>query len=172
MDLSGHVLWILSVPWLFGAGVSVIASAILGIGEHKRVVPAALAEGLGNLALSIALVKPMGVIGVAWGTAIPNLAASTLFWPWYTRRTLGIPIRDYARSVLLVPAAATLPFSICNYFVDRLWLAHSLSFFFLQVAIILPVAGLSIWYFGLTVEERASFAQRLALGLGPSRPRN
>ena len=73
MDLSGHVLWILSVPWLFGAGVSVIASAILGIGKHKPVVPAALAGGLGNLVLSIALVKPMGVVGVAWGTAIPTI---------------------------------------------------------------------------------------------------
>jgi O-antigen/teichoic acid export membrane protein len=168
VDLSGHVLWILSVPWLFGAGVSVIASAILGIGKHKPVVPAALAEGLANLALSIALVRPMGVVGVAWGTAIPNLATSILFWPWYTRRTLGIPIRDYVRSVLLVPAAATLPFSICTYFVDRLWPAHSLSFFFFQVAMILPVGGLSMWYVGLTVDERTSFFQHLAPRLGPS----
>src|SRR5262249_30486979 len=80
-ELSGHVLWILSIPWLFGAGTSVVASAILGIGRHKPVVPSALAEGLSNLALSIILVKSMGIIGVAWGTAIPNLAISLFFWP-------------------------------------------------------------------------------------------
>jgi O-antigen/teichoic acid export membrane protein len=168
VDLSGHVLWILSIPWLFGAGVSVIASAVLGVNKHKPVVPAALAEALGNLALSIALVKPMGIVGVAWGTAIPNLAANTLFWPWYSRKALGIPIRAYARAVFLVPFVTTLPFCICTYFVDRFWAAHSLAFFFLQVATVLPVAALSIWLVGLTSDERASFVQRFAPASIPS----
>jgi O-antigen/teichoic acid export membrane protein len=162
-ELSGHVLWILSVPWLFGAGASVVASAMLGISQHKRVVPFGLAEGLSNLVLSIALVKPMGVIGVAWGTALPNMAISLFFWPWYTRRTLGIPIRDYVRSLWLAPAAAILPFCVCTYLVNRFWPAHSLLLFFLQVATILPVAFVSIWFFGLTADERISIGQRLAL---------
>jgi O-antigen/teichoic acid export membrane protein len=165
-DLSGHVLWILSIPWLFGAGTSVIASVMLGISRHKRVVPAALAEGLGNLALSIALVKSMGIIGVAWGTAIPNLATSIFFWPWYTRRILGIPIRDYVRSLWLLPTAAILPFCVCTYYVDRFWPVHTLLFFFFQVAATLPVALASIWFFGLTSDERNSVGQRLTFASG------
>jgi O-antigen/teichoic acid export membrane protein len=164
-DLSGHVLWILSIPWLFGAGTSVVASVMLGISKHKRVVPAAVAEGLGNLILSVVLVKSMGIIGVAWGTAIPNLATSVFFWPWYTRRTLGIPIREYVRSLWLVPAAAILPFCVGTYFVNRSWPAHSLLFFFLQVAATLPVALVGIWYLGLTRDERFSFGQRLVIAL-------
>ncbi len=172
VDLAGRVLWILSVPWLFGAGVSVIASAVLGVNKHKPVVPAAVAEALGNLALSIALIKPMGIVGVAWGTAIPNLAANMLFWPWYARRALGIPMRSYASALLLRPFAASVPFCICTYVVNRLWAVHSLSFFFLQVATVLPVGGLSIWFFGLTKEERASVVQRFApeAGASGSRP--
>jgi len=162
-ELSGHVLWILSVPWLFGTGVSVVASAMLGISQHKRVVPFGLAEGLSNLVLSIALVKSMGVVGVAWGTALPNMAISLFFWPWYTRRTLGIPIRDFARSLWLVPAAAMLPFCVCTYFVNRFWPARSLFFFFLQIATILPVALVSIWFLGLSADERISLGQRLSL---------
>jgi O-antigen/teichoic acid export membrane protein len=156
-DLSGHVLWILSIPWLFGVGTSVIASVMLGISKHKRVVPAGVAEGLGNLALSIALVKSMGIIGVAWGTAIPNLAVSIFFWPWYSRRTLGIPIRDYMRSLWLLPAATILPFGICTYLVDRFWPVRTLLLFFVQVAAILPVAFVCIWFLGLTADERSSF---------------
>jgi peptidoglycan biosynthesis protein MviN/MurJ (putative lipid II flippase) len=116
-----------------------------------------VAEGLGNLALSIALVKSMGIIGVAWGTAIPNLAVSIFFWPWYSRRTLGIPIRDYMRSLWLLPAATILPFGICTYLVDRFWPVRTLLLFFVQVAAILPVAFVCIWFLGLTADERSSF---------------
>lgn len=161
-ELSGHVLWILSFPWLFGTGASVVASAMLGIGQHKRVVPFALAEGLGNLVLSIALVKPMGILGVAWGTAIPNLAISLFFWPWYIRRTIGIPLREYAYSLWVRPAMAMLPFVICTLAVNRWWQASNLLFFFGQVAAIFPSALLGIWFFGLQPEERRNFAGLLS----------
>lgn len=157
--LSGHVLWILSVPWLFGAGASVVASAMLGISQHKRVVPFALAEGLGNLLLSIALVKPMGILGVAWGTAIPNLAISIFFWPWYIRRTLGIALRDYAYSLWLRPAIAMSPFAVCTFAVNRWWHTPNLLFFFAQVAVTLPSALLGVWCLGLPSEERHAYLQ-------------
>lgn len=164
VDLSGHVLWILSVPWLFGAGTSVIASTMLGISKHKRVVPFAIAEGLGNLFLSIALVRPLGIIGVAWGTAIPNLGVSILFWPWYTRKTLQISIGEYARAIWLLPATACVPFAVCTYLADKFWPAHNLLSFFAQVVCVLPSALIMIWILGLTREERQSFSRRFGLG--------
>jgi O-antigen/teichoic acid export membrane protein len=161
-ELSGHVLWILSVPWLFGAGASVVASGMLGISQHKRVVPFALAEGVGNLVLSIALVKRMGILGVAWGTAIPNLAISIFFWPWYIRRTLGVPLRDYAYSLWLRPAIAMLPFALCTIAVNRWWHTRTLLFFFAQVVAVFPSALLGVWYLGLPSEERDTYSQFLA----------
>jgi O-antigen/teichoic acid export membrane protein len=161
-QLSGHVLWILSVPWLFGTGTSVVASGVLGIGQHKRVVPFALGEGLSNLALSILLVKRMGILGVAWGTAIPNLATSILFWPWYIRRTIGIRLRDYAYYLWLRPAIAMLPFAICSVAMNR-WLHPSnLLLFFAQVAAALPTALLGVWIFGLSADERRQYTQALS----------
>ncbi|MGC1606029.1 MAG: oligosaccharide flippase family protein [Candidatus Acidiferrum sp.] len=168
-QLSGHVLWILSVPWLFGTGASVVASGMLGISQHKRVVPFALAEGLGNLLLSIALVKSMGILGVAWGTAIPNLAISIFFWPWYIRRTIGIPLREYAYSLWLRPAIALLPFTLFTLAVNRWWHAPNLLFFFAQVAAIFPSALLGIWYLGLPQEERATYTQYLTRFLRSAR---
>jgi O-antigen/teichoic acid export membrane protein len=168
-ELSGHVLWILSVPWFVGTGTSVVASAMLGISQHKRVVPFALAEGLGNLLLSIALVKSMGILGVAWGTALPNLAIGILFWPWYIRRTLGIPLRDYAFSLWLRPAIAMLPFTFFTLAVNRWWHASNLLFFFAQVAAIYPSALVGVWYLGLSSEERHIYAQFLSRVLRPGR---
>jgi O-antigen/teichoic acid export membrane protein len=161
-ELSGHVLRILSVPWLFGAGTSVVASAMLGISQHKRVVPFALAEGLGNLALSIALVKPMGILGVAWGTAIPNLAISLFFWPLYARRTVGTGLRDYVYSLWLRPAIAMLPFAVCTYAANQWWHPSNLLLFFVQVAVMLPVAFLGVWYLGLPLDERKNCSVVLA----------
>jgi O-antigen/teichoic acid export membrane protein len=158
IELSGHVLWILSVPWLFGAGASVVASGMLGIGQHKRVVPFGLAEGLSNLALSIALVKPWGILGVAWGTAIPNMVISLFFWPLYIRRTIGIRLSDYAYSLWLRPAFALTPFAVCTYAANRWWQAPNLLFFFGQVAAVLPTALLGIWYLGLSADERAYYS--------------
>jgi O-antigen/teichoic acid export membrane protein len=158
-DLSGHVLKILCLPWFLGASVPVITSVMLGISKHKPIVPVALAEGLGNLVLSIILIRAIGVLGVAWGTAIPNVAVSLFFWPWYVRQTLGIPIRRYMISLWLVPAIAVVPFGICTYFLHRFWPAPTLSFFFLQTAMILPVAFVGIWYFGLRGDERDVYVQ-------------
>jgi O-antigen/teichoic acid export membrane protein len=159
-DLSGNVLKILCLPWFLGASVAVITSVMLGISKHKPIVPVALAEGLGNLVLSVILIRAIGVLGVAWGTAIPNLAVTLFFWPWYVRRTLGVPIRRYVISLWLVPIIAVVPFGICTYFLDRFWPAPRLSFFFLQTAVVLPVAFIGIWYFGLRGHERDVYVQQ------------
>lgn len=160
-DLSGHVLWILSVPWFFGAGAAVLSSVMLGISKHKPVVPVAIAEGLCNLALSIILVKRMGVVGVAWGTAIPNMAVSIFFWTWYARRTLGVPIREYSRAVWLIPVISLVPFAICTYLVGKYMPASNLLVFFFQVAAVLPAALLGVWYLGLTRQERETYTPYL-----------
>lgn len=161
-DLSGHVLWILSFPWFLGAGAAVLCSSVLGIGKHKPVVPVAIAEGLCNLALSIFLVKRMGIIGVAYGTAIPNVIVDVCFWPWYVRRTLGIPIRDYVRSIWINPLISLLPFAVCTYAVERFSPASNLLVFFLQVAAVLPSALVGAWYFGLAREEREAYGHSLS----------
>jgi O-antigen/teichoic acid export membrane protein len=165
VNLSGHVLWILSIPWFLGAAAAVFASVMLGISRHKPVVPVAIAEGVTNLALSIILVKKMGVIGVAWGTAIPNMAVSVFFWPWYVRRELGVPIREYARKAWLLPAVALIPFAICSYLIGRFSPPPNLFIFFVQVAIMLPIAFLGVWYVGLSHEERAIYTHNLMVPL-------
>jgi O-antigen/teichoic acid export membrane protein len=158
--LSGRVLWILTLALVFAAGNQTAIATMLGISKHKALVPVILSEALCNLALSIALVRRMGIIGVAWGTTLPSLAVSFLFWPWYMRRTLGIPVQRYALSTWGWPGIAALPFALCTYAIERLRPAPNLPFFFLEVGAALPVALLGAWYVGLSAADRQQFSKQ------------
>ncbi len=164
--LSGSVLHILAFSMPLWAGFSVVGSAMLGISRHKPLVPVALLEGLCNLALSIFLVKRMGIVGVAWGTLIPSLFASMLFCPWYLRHTLGVPLRRYVTAAWLKPGFAILPFALSCYAVEHYWPAHNLLLFFVQIAVCLPLVFASFWGVCLTSQERAAYSQKLLTVFG------
>jgi O-antigen/teichoic acid export membrane protein len=158
-ETSGKVIWILSLTMLFWPGNSVTAGSLLGLSKHKPIVPVLLAEGLCNLALSILWVKRMGIFGVAWGTVVPSIASALLFWPWYVRRALGIQPLAYVTSVWLRPMLAILPFALGTYAVEHYWPVEHLVVFFLQVALVLPLAFGGFWLLCLNKTQRKDYAQ-------------
>lgn len=156
-ELSGEVLRILAYAWLFSAGNSVTASILMGISKHKPLVPMAAGEGLANLCFSVALVRPLGILGVAWGTTIPNLVQNILVYPWYLCRTLGIPWQRYVVCAWGRPTTAMIPFAVLTYLVERRWPAANLAIFFTQVATVFPSALLGFWFFTLESAERSHY---------------
>lgn len=156
-ELSGKVLWILSLTLLLWAGNSATAGSLLGLNKHRPLVPILLAEGVTNLALSIYWVKRIGIVGVAWGTVVPGLISSVLFWPWYVRRAVGIKSLHYAFSAWIRPAIAIIPFAAGSYAVERYWPAESLFVFFLQVGLALPLALAGYWLVCLDEHQRESY---------------
>jgi O-antigen/teichoic acid export membrane protein len=157
---SGDVLWILSWALVFMASSQVGTSTMLGIGKHRALVPVAAGEALCNLALSLWLVRHWGITGVAWGTTIPSLTTSLIFWPSYVHAVLGVSIPDFVRSVWLRPALAIAPFAGMTAIVQRFWNAHSLLVFFLQVAVLIPIALVGAWTLALDPSERRHFSER------------
>jgi O-antigen/teichoic acid export membrane protein len=157
--LSGTVLQILVLAWLFNAGNGVTGAILMGISKHKAMAPMAAGEGILNLGLSIALVHPLGILGVAWGTTIPNLIQNTIVYPWYLCRTIGIPWPRYVLVSLLRPAAAMIPFAVLTYLVEHRWPATNLALFFTQVALVLPAAAAGFWFLVLDRTERDHYYQ-------------
>jgi O-antigen/teichoic acid export membrane protein len=157
---SGQVLWALSLT-LIPAGLQVVWAVLFGIGKHKALVPVSLIEGCLNLGLSIVLVRKIGIVGVAWGTAFPNLFNALIFWPWYVKRTLKIPIRQFGMVTGLKPAIAVLPFAVGSYVIEKWWPTSHLSVFFLQVGVILPLAFAGFWYMCVTPEERNNYQRQI-----------
>ncbi len=165
-DLSGAVIRVLSLTLLFWAANSVTGGTLLGLSKHKPIVPMILAEGVCNLALSIFLVRRMGIVGVAWGTVIPSMASTFLFWPWYIRRSLHIDPLTYAASAWLRPGIAILPFAIASFAIEHILPATTLLVFFLQVACLLPLVAVGYWLVCLNTEQRTEYSQRFATLFG------
>ncbi len=71
---SGAVLRVLMASFLVYLPVRGVAlPVLLGLGHAREPALALLAMGVLNLGLSLALVGPFGILGVAIGTAIPNV---------------------------------------------------------------------------------------------------
>jgi O-antigen/teichoic acid export membrane protein len=155
---SGLVLQILTVGLVVASGNMIANATMLGISKHKAVVPAALGEAVCNLALSVALIRPYGIYGVAWGTTLPSLLVSVLFWPWYVRRTLQIPMRSYVMAVWGRPFLAAAPYALATYLVEKYWTASHLLLFFVQVAVVLPLVLAGFWYVCFTRGERQEYS--------------
>lgn len=60
-------------------------------------------EGVLNLGISIALVFPLGLVGVALGTAIPGFLVNALIMPWWMCRELDMSLPRYALQTWLAP---------------------------------------------------------------------
>jgi O-antigen/teichoic acid export membrane protein len=92
---AGEVLQILMVSSLVFLPVRGVALPIL-MGLGKPVLPTItfLASGLLNLGLSLLLVRPLGLPGVALGTAIPNVLFALVVL-MLACRELGMPVKTY-----------------------------------------------------------------------------
>jgi O-antigen/teichoic acid export membrane protein len=107
---AGQVLQILMISYLLFLPVRGVALPILmGLGKPKLPTIGFLIAGLINLGLSILLVRPLGLAGVALGTAIPNVLFAALVLV-HACRELEMPTLEYIRYV--VPRAVLGAFPV------------------------------------------------------------
>jgi len=106
---AGEVLQILMISYLVFLPVRGVALPILmGLGKPRLPTIGFLIAGLLNLALSILLVRPLGLAGVALGTAIPNVLFAALVLVQACRE-LETPVTEYLRYVFPRAALGALP---------------------------------------------------------------
>ena len=80
---SGLVLQILLVSLIVSSGSAACGGIVYGMEKHRPVALWAIAEGITNLALSIFLVRRIGIYGVAVGTTVPSIVVELVLWPPY-----------------------------------------------------------------------------------------
>ncbi|MGH7467394.1 MAG: oligosaccharide flippase family protein [Longimicrobiales bacterium] len=160
--ISGTVLRILTLALLLDAGRHIIVVTLMGLNRHKAVVPVFVLEAIASLALSVLLVKRFGIVGVAWGTVLPRVLASAVFIPRIYARSQRLSLWDVWREIWLRPALAIIPFAAVTYLIERSWPATTMTVFFLEVALALPVVMLGAWLVVAQPAERVAFATRIA----------
>jgi O-antigen/teichoic acid export membrane protein len=119
---SGQVLQILMLSCLVFLPVRGVALPILmSIGKPRTPTIAFLITGLLNLAMSALLIGPLGLAGVALGTAIPNVLFALVVLA-LTCRELGITPGSYVKYVVPRAALGGLPIVAL-----LLWCKHYLN---------------------------------------------
>ena len=93
-------LVVLAVGWTIQFWQSPSVSLMYATSRHKFYAFTNTIEAVANLLLSLWWVVPMGIIGVALGTAVPMIVVRLLLQPHYTCKILNISPREY-RSMFL-----------------------------------------------------------------------
>ena len=122
--------------------------------KHKYLAIANILEGLVNLGLSIALARPLGLVGVALGTTVPLIFFRLVVIPRWVAKSLAFPVARYYAN--LAPTVAfTLGYLFCCH-----WLAGgflSMPSYGVVVAVgaaCTPVYALTIPFVAFTKKER------------------
>jgi len=169
---AGAVLTVLALSVWAAAGFHVVTATMIGINQHRGLMPVLACEALMNVLLSMALVRYLGIVGVAWGIALPRLIVSLFVGPLYVRRHARVPLRMYWTQTLLRPAVGMIPFALLTWATEMWWPASNIWGFFGQVLTALPVAALGAWFVVLTSRERHMLGGSLALPVFASTQRN
>jgi O-antigen/teichoic acid export membrane protein len=90
---------------------SVASRVLYGTGRLRAFAVATLADGVANLALSILLVGPLGIFGVALGTALPH-AVFCLAILMLVCRLVNASLIAYLRQIVCALAATFVPAAV------------------------------------------------------------
>jgi O-antigen/teichoic acid export membrane protein len=118
---SASLLTILAVPTMFALPQSAASSVLFGISRHRGVVALSLLNAVVNLGLSVLWVRPFGLAGVAWGTAVPLFLVAGLGMMVFGARALQMPIGPYLWEGLLRPGLVSLAFIPPALLAQALW---------------------------------------------------
>lgn len=119
------------------------AGAVLqGMARHKVLAATSLCSGLANLVISIILVRPFGLTGVAIGTLIPNTIEFCVILP-FTLRILNVNAGDAFKGIFFPALSPAIPMILVLYFFRQFVGAPTLSFLILSAG-----TGIAVYIFG------------------------
>jgi len=101
---SFQIMLIMIPAYMIETSLAPAGSLLFGTSGYRVVSWLVVIEGLMNLILSLSLIGPFGLVGVALGTAIPMILIRLIAIPLTACRTTGIGLYAYLRRVLLPPA--------------------------------------------------------------------
>ena len=135
---------------------------LFGANKQWYLSRAFLLEGVANLVLSLILVKPLGLAGVAIGSALPSIISQGWFIPRFVTRDIGISYYHLFRDGQVRGLATGAVVAASGLLVQRFLPATTWPSFFAGVAVTLLLAFPFLWLAGITGEDRALVRGALA----------
>jgi O-antigen/teichoic acid export membrane protein len=131
---SYSVLVLLIVPRTLYLAQSTSTRILLGIGRHRILASVLLLEGGINVCLSLLLARRFGIVGVAWGTAIPLACTSLFFLPQHLCRVLDIPLWTFLKRAYRLPLLLCVPMAAVLWFAQHQFPVHSYGGLLFEIA--------------------------------------
>jgi len=119
------VLITLIIPYTLMMMQAASSRILFGMSKHGKLAVVTMIEGISNLALSILLVRPYGILGDAVGTMIPMLGTYLLFMPQHLCSRLGIRVVTFVREAYLLPLLLTAPTVLVALLMKRWFVPHT-----------------------------------------------
>lgn len=146
-------LVLLSIAWAFNYLQSAAACVLIGLSRHKMAAWLVLAQAILNLGLSLVLVRPMGMLGVAWGALIASVVMNLVFQVHALHR-LGISVERFFGQAIVPAAIALIPFALVLELLATSFPPSGLFTYFLQVAFAVGSMLIFLPWVSLTRRER------------------
>jgi O-antigen/teichoic acid export membrane protein len=141
---SYPILIVLLLPTTLILAQSANSRILYGMAKHRTLAWITSIEGLANLILSIVLVRRIGVIGDAIGTAVPLSFTALYFTPRYLSRLLQIRVRTALRESYLLPLLLCVPL-VATLLAMRHWLpVHHLLPLLAEIIVAMLVYGVGL----------------------------
>jgi O-antigen/teichoic acid export membrane protein len=169
-DRSDSVLLILLAAMIPRLLHSAAAQYLFGSNKQAYLAKLFVVEGIANLALSLALVRPFGLAGVAIGTALPSLVSQGWFLPRFVARAMDVPPRTLFFEGQARGLAVGVVVFVVGELMERLVPPATWPTFFTGVLLTVLLASPFLWYVGLASEDRLVIRSALARFLPERRP--
>ena len=131
------VLLTLILPYTLMMIQGASSRILFGMSKHGKLAVVTMAEGIANLGLSILWVRPYGILGDAFGTAVPMIGTYIFFMPRHLCSRLSIRISTYVRQAYLLPFMLSLPMVLTLLLMKRWFVPHN----YRQLAVHLLAGG-------------------------------
>jgi O-antigen/teichoic acid export membrane protein len=135
-----HLVIILALASLVDTSAWPAGSILQGIAQPRPLAIISSCAAAANLALSIILVRPFGLTGVALGTLIPSLVMTLGFFVPYVMRVMKVRIMEFFTGALIPALVPIVPMAIVTYFVEQVLQMKPLFF-----SAIVTTIGMSVY---------------------------
>lgn len=168
---SGLILLILAIAHMIAIPTHAIGHVLYGLSKHRILAYVRIGEAVSNLILSVVLIGPFGLIGVAIGTLIPHAITAGLIIPIYTAKLLKISPLHFYKRAWSRPLVNSLPYMFLSLYLTKFEPTESLLGFFVRMVILLAIYLLSGFFVVLSKDERTRAIEFLGRVAGAARNR-